>query len=313
MQCTSPIYLQKLGLRVPCGHCVSCRISYSREWAVRCMNEFETSHNRGCFITLTYDEEHIPEDFGLHKEDLQKFFKRLRKRLGEHKIKYYACGEYGDEYGRPHYHAIIFNLSVLDCSILLPDVWSFGFFTIKPVFYESCKYVTGYVMKKYNGEVAREKYGDRQPPFRLSSLGLGKTYAIKHREQILDNLGVMQGGVNKGFPKYYKSLFEREDLDVIRNGLDHMTDYQFEKIKLEYKNKGWHKNITDKLIERDESEKLAYHNWLKDYNPEDISDWSLERYSSCNFVNWRRQVEKLRDLTVKAKCKLHESRKENKL
>lgn len=322
MQCTSPILLLKQGIRVPCMHCVSCRISYSREWAVRLMNEFETSHNKGCFITLTYDDEHLPKDNGLHKDDLQKFFKRLRKRLGEHKIKYYACGEYGDKeqiymspgakkpHGRPHYHAIIFNLSVMDCSILLPDTWTFGFFKIMPVFYESCKYVTGYVMKKYNGEMAEENYGIAQTPFRLSSLGLGKSYALEHREKIISDLGVQQGGKNKGFPKYYQSLFEKQD---IGDYLKDMTDFEQYKLKQSYnKNCPWKKAIKTRAIDRDTEEKEAYNEWLNVTNPDEVCNWPLERYCNSNFVAWQRNVAKLRDLTVKAKASLYEQKKRGK-
>lgn len=316
MQCTSPVWLKERGIYVPCNHCVSCRISYSREWAVRLMNEFETSLNRGCFITLTYADEFLPEDNGLHKDDLQKFFKRLRKRLGEHKIKYYACGEYGDDekryispgakyaHGRPHYHAIIFNLSVLDASILLPECWIFGFFKIMPVFYESCKYVTGYVMKKYNGDLAQDNYGIAQPPFRLSSLGLGKSYALAHRQQIIDNLGVKQGGKNKGFPKYYQSLFERDDINELADiWTEHGGD--FKSMKKDWKVTSWKNNIKDKAIERSDLEIQAYKDWLSANNPDDVVQVS----SSLNFENWRRQVNKLRDLSVKAKCALYQAQK----
>ena len=38
---------------LPCGSCVSCRLAYSRSWAIRCMHE-ASLHDRNCFLTLTY-------------------------------------------------------------------------------------------------------------------------------------------------------------------------------------------------------------------------------------------------------------------
>ena len=121
MQCTSPFHIKNpdrfkykkpnelVGdewLDVPCGHCLACRIARTREWTVRLLHESEFWEDT-IFVTLTYDDEHLPSDRSLVPRDLTLFFKRLRKDLGDRKIKYYACGEYGDTFGRPHYHAII--------------------------------------------------------------------------------------------------------------------------------------------------------------------------------------------------------------
>lgn len=117
-------------------------------WAARMVHEssLHAGGNGNCFITLTYDDEHIPQDWGLKRDDFQRFMKRLRKRIEKPKeadakrsaittepnerIKYYHCGEYGKvcrhgldlelvecpfcNLGRPHYHACLFNLSFLD-------------------------------------------------------------------------------------------------------------------------------------------------------------------------------------------------------
>lgn len=127
-------------IEIPCGKCIGCRLHYSAQWAQRCMLE-AGRHEKNCFITLTYDNKHIPEcnpicdDNGLviasspyhplKKSDFQEFMKRFRQRLvddykREHKdwkkeelprIRFFACGEYGSEENtkRPHYHAIIFG------------------------------------------------------------------------------------------------------------------------------------------------------------------------------------------------------------
>lgn len=307
VQCTNPIFLKKQGLYVPCGHCVSCRIAYTREWSVRLMNEYETCRGKACFITLTYNKEHLPADMSLHKDEIQRFFKRLRKSLGEQKIKYFACGEYGDKNFRPHYHAIIFGLSVQDATIFLPDVWKLGFFDIQSVYYESCKYVTGYVMKKYNGDKAKEVYGDKEIPFRLSSSGLGKSYAIANRSSIFDNQGIYVNGKNCGLPKYYKLLFQKSDLAEVADDIT-FSDGDFSawsKVKYETTHTGDYQFIVDSAKARHAEEYESYQKWLANYNPDRIVDnWRLQ--GENEFEQWRKSVNKLRDLTVKAKCAMHE-------
>lgn len=169
---------QDLKVEVPCGRCIGCRLEYSRQWAVRCMHEAQM-HEANSFITLTYNNEHLPEDQSIHKEELQKFFKRLRKnlhtkysklKLPTPEIRYFACGEYGEK-GRAHYHAIIFgydfpdkllftktkNGDLLFRSQELEKAWSkdgksMGFSTIGNATFESCAYVARYVMKKRKGD-----------------------------------------------------------------------------------------------------------------------------------------------------------------
>lgn len=92
---------------LPCGRCIGCRLEKRRQWAIRCVHESQF-HDENCFITLTYDDDNLPDSNSLVKSDIQKFFKRLRKKINK-KIKTLYCGEYGDKFGRPHYHAIIFG------------------------------------------------------------------------------------------------------------------------------------------------------------------------------------------------------------
>lgn len=113
-------------VEIPCGQCIGCRLDYSSQWASRCVLEMQ-DHKSSCFITLTYDDKHVPANWAcslrtrkefvsytLDKRDLQLFWKRLRKAFPDSKIRYYAAGEYGDETARPHYHAIVFGLGLDD-------------------------------------------------------------------------------------------------------------------------------------------------------------------------------------------------------
>lgn len=95
---------------IPCGRCIGCRFEHSRQWALRCVHEAKL-HKRNCFLTLTFDDDHIVKrenPYTVDKRDFQLFMKRLRKTTTE-KIGYYHCGEYGDHTQRPHYHACVFN------------------------------------------------------------------------------------------------------------------------------------------------------------------------------------------------------------
>jgi hypothetical protein len=120
--------------KIPCGKCISCKLGYSAEWAARGMHEFQTS-GVACYITLTFNKEHIPWPPSIKKRHIQNFLKLYRKYLFDKyggtidrksikylktrcnfkykpncPIKSIACGEYGKEAGhRPHYHLIIFG------------------------------------------------------------------------------------------------------------------------------------------------------------------------------------------------------------
>ena len=96
--------------QVSCGNCYACWINHRRDWVARMLLENQ-SHKRSVFVTLTYSDQNLPSKGHIVKKDLQDFFKRLRYFLGEDKIKYFACGEYGEKRFRPHYHAIIWNVS----------------------------------------------------------------------------------------------------------------------------------------------------------------------------------------------------------
>lgn len=174
-------------LQVPCGQCVGCRLERSRQWAVRCVHESQL-HKENCFITLTYASEHLPPDSSLHYRDFQLFMKRLRKKFTGKKIRFYMCGEYGENFGRPHFHACLFGHNFDDLKLwktqnniplyrskILEELWPFGHSSVGSVTFESAAYVARYIMKKVTGEAAELHYtfcrsfnrGDIRPPARV--------------------------------------------------------------------------------------------------------------------------------------------------
>lgn len=158
---------------VPCGKCDGCRLEYARQWAVRCMHE-ASLQLENCFITLTYDDAHLPAGSGLDRRAFPLFMKRLRKDLHGRRVRYFHCGEYGDKSGRPHYHALLFGLDFYDDrrqwavragfpvwrSDRLERLWPFGSSEIGSLTYESACYVARYVTKKQVGASAWRKYAD---------------------------------------------------------------------------------------------------------------------------------------------------------
>jgi len=167
----------------------------------------------GCFITLTYDDEHLPENGTLVKDHFQKFMKRLRRFIEPKKIKYFGCGEYGDKTNRPHYHCIIIGW-MPECERLyrpsgrnlvsrdIERLWMFGHNVVGYPDREAIQYVCGYIRKKLYG-YDREQYEGRLAPFQLQSMKIGLDYAESHKDNILDK-GITRDGKNVGIPRYYK-------------------------------------------------------------------------------------------------------------
>lgn len=194
---------------VGCGRCVPCLRKKQIDWCFRLNKELKASAS-ACFLTLTYNPETIPYTEGgytLLRKDFQDFMKRLRKHAKTTKIKYYACGEYGDKTERPHYHAIVFNLPK-PFDKYIQKAWKFGHIHVGTVTEQSIFYTTKYALKglRRKNPLDVDKWG-REPQFQLMSNGLGISY-IKHT--IIDYLQTngtklltIQGGAKKKLPRYY--------------------------------------------------------------------------------------------------------------
>lgn len=239
---------QDMPLTVPCGRCVGCRLEKSRQWAIRCLHESQMFSNN-CFITLTYSPEFLPTDGSLKLDHFQKFMKRLRKNyLGiesmiidgveEFPIRFFHCGEYGEKFGRPHYHALLFNFDFDDrvlhqtlpsgfkiyTSEKLAKLWPFGYSSIGDVSFESAAYVARYIMKKVTGDNADEHYSridcDTGELFKIAPEyttmsrrpGIGKAWFDTYGLKDCYNKGFITVRGKKMFPpKYYDAQFEVVD------------------------------------------------------------------------------------------------------
>jgi len=194
---------------IPCGKCVGCRLEKARQWAMRCYHE-SLMWEKNCFLTLTYNDENLPKDGSIHKEDFQKFMKLLRYNFPEDKIRYYHAAEYGEvcavcgktkrfpgakDYckctvfvktlGRPHYHACLFNFDFPDkeywsmgkhgdklyVSKKCNEIWGKGYTVLGDVTFESAEYVARYIMKKINGDMKEAHYAGKNPEICTMSRG----------------------------------------------------------------------------------------------------------------------------------------------
>jgi len=232
---------------IPCGSCIGCRFERSRQWALRCVHE-ASLHDEKCFLTLTYDPEHLPKNNSLNKRHFQLFMKRLRKHYADKKIGYYMCGEYGEQNTRPHYHACIFGMEFEDKifhsttkngdklykSTILSKIWhshdrktrepvSGGFCTIGELNFKTAAYTARYIMKKINGKKADEHYrytnektGEQfqlEPEYTSMSLkpAIGKNWYLKFKTDVYPTDEVIIKGISMQPPTYYDKLLEKEE------------------------------------------------------------------------------------------------------
>lgn len=184
---------------IPCGQCIGCRIRQREDWTTRIELEArDYPKEEVWFITLTYDDDHVPGMIVktgeimrkvqytwkpgeerpssvqiLLYEDIQKFLKRLRKAY-RGKLRYFVAGEYGEQTARPHYHMILYGWRPTDLENLykihhngyydskwLANLWGMGQIQIAQAVPETYRYVAGYVTKKMyeiDGKKANEYY-----------------------------------------------------------------------------------------------------------------------------------------------------------
>lgn len=221
---------------LPCGQCIGCRLKRSREWAIRCVHE-ASLNDVNCFLTLTYDDEYLPAGSSLFYPHFQGFIKRLRARFSNVRVRFYMCGEYGETFDRPHYHALLFGFDFLDKvpngtspggtqmyrSAVLEELWPYGFSSLGAVTFESAAYVARYCMKKVTGSRSQSHYqivdietgevlGDRVPEFNRMSLkpGIGAAWLERFRTDVYPAGKVVRsGGATFNAPRYYDKLLER--------------------------------------------------------------------------------------------------------
>ena len=223
-------------LTVSCKQCTGCRQEYARQWAMRNIHEASLWLNN-IFITLTYNDQNLPEHNKLVKKDFQDFMKRLRKHKKantKNPIRFFHCGEYGEKFGRPHYHAILFNTNFNDrkpipgqknltTSDTLKKLWGKGHVSIGDVTFQSASYVAGYVQKKINGKQKEDHYRriDKTTgetwvlPQEYATMsrrpGIAGLWFAKHKKDVYPSDNIHINGKEMRPPKYYDNLFQEQN------------------------------------------------------------------------------------------------------
>lgn len=226
-------------IEIPCGKCEVCKANQARQKGERAMAEASSYLYNEC-INLTYNEENLPRNSSgrgtLRYKDVQLFKKRLLKYWKEHynedKIKFLCACEYGEQYGRPHYHMIMFNFQCHDKydwgqskkgskqfrSPIIEKLWGLGNVTLGEVTPETIQYVSNYCLKKFKGKKAKgvyEKMGIEPEIVRGSNQnGLGSAFWAQHKETYEEHgkcfLGTFNGLKTLCVNRYYDELLKRE-------------------------------------------------------------------------------------------------------
>lgn len=238
-------------ISIPCGRCTGCRIDKSRDWAVRCFHE-ASLFNYNSFLTLTYNDDYLPKHNSLVADEIAKFMKDLRRDIqgidivqgskNPYPIRYFGCGEYGEDFNRPHYHICLFNYDFLDRyywtsingkkyyrSDLLESIWTKGHSLISDVTFKSAAYVARYITKKMGGEKALAHYsvidydtgeivGRREPEYVATSRmpGIGRRWIVKNHQEVYEKDYVTINGQIYSTPAYYDKVYSVIDPDDIK-------------------------------------------------------------------------------------------------
>ena len=221
------ILLERYGtsnlLQLPCGHCPSCLQKRKKEWSVRCAIE-ALDHRENSFVTLTYAPEfYMERDVA---NDWKQFIKNLRNK--GYKVRYFGCCEKGDQYGRQHFHILLFGFFPSDTkrwaksekgvvqytSEIVDSCWKKGLATVSEFSPYAASYTAGYVVKKFAL--------DEKDSFHFQSTkpGIGAGYILRNMEQVYENdkLVLNFGSHRFAVPRYFDKLAENcaLDLDDIR-------------------------------------------------------------------------------------------------
>ncbi len=312
--------IQGFKIKVPCGKCIGCRLDYARHWAIRSMHEARM-HKDNCFVTLTFNNEHMPDNGSLCRGYIQSWLKRFRWKYGNN-IRYMLCGEYGSKTHRPHYHILFYGFNFPDRYVWserhgnlyyrspgLEEIWrdassseSNGFSVIGDVSFESSAYVARYITKKVFGVPAKDHYNGREKEFlNMSRMpGLGNEFFYKYWSDMYNVGYVVCYNRGKKFkapiPRYYDNLLSEYKPELYNR-------YKFDKRK-EMINNLFVEHLdesTERLQVREELQNLKLDKLVRFYEISDFLHNIYYRYISASYKKALNALKTL-DFIFEAKC-----------
>lgn len=230
LMCLFPITIRthpKVGfsetVTVSCGKCLQCLQRASVEWAFRIVHEC-SQYSDNCFVTLTYDDAHLPSDGSVSRREVQLFMKSLRQVIRPKRVRFFASGEYGSLRGRPHYHIILFGFKPDDLcylkvdrkgtklwrSPLIEKCWKKGFISVGDVTYDTALYCAKY-MQKFQFITGKKSSLTR--PFVQMSNRPGIGYNCVYLSDLESDRIYLNGRSTK-IPRYYLKVMERDGIEL---------------------------------------------------------------------------------------------------
>lgn len=225
--------------RLPCNNCIGCHEDHRGQWVTRLMLESrEYPVDQSWFVTTTFEDRYLPDDFSVSKAEMKRFIRRLRRQSGL-PVRFFCLAENGDDVRftqRPHYHFLLFGLPLPDLepwgrsksgfhqfvSPFLENVWKKGIVQVGQVTSASVSYCSGYMTSKFRPKGATKAERARQveehytrfhsvtgelvkikPPFTLCSQGIGRAWAERFRETDLQHDFVVRDGLKLKMPRYF--------------------------------------------------------------------------------------------------------------
>lgn len=232
-------------LKVGCSKCIGCLKIRSMTKAIQLHCELQTTEGYSWFITLTYDDDHIPDNLSLYKPHITNFIKALRRHREKYKhsgkFRYEQVGEYGTKTLRPHHHMAAFNLQLDDLELysdngkykqyvskLIEKKWSNGSVIIQELNFSNCLYIAQHSDKKIGnttpnhepevldamtGEISK----DRVPEYstRSSNPGIGALWYQKYGDSDLYNTdSIVINGREYKIPPYFDKQLKKHDPEL---------------------------------------------------------------------------------------------------
>lgn len=239
---------------IPCGWCMSCRLDHRQQLEHRCEYELINHNYVGSFVTFTYDDYHLyyQRDLSQLKQivgsenmadylkfynnfepslcfkDFDNFIRRCHDYATKHECRpyiqsdftYLSVGEYGHDFGRPHYHVLFFGLDFATLKPVFLNLWKKGLIDSLPILNGGIRYVLKYLDKQQHGQQSDDMYFNNflEPPFMTFSQSLGSGLYYSQLDYCRETGCYRMHGKDIPLPQYFKDkLLSVSDFERVKS------------------------------------------------------------------------------------------------